>query len=92
MANKNLHTLHLILVPLSLHKEMAGHYFPYRDITVAAIPRVGEFLSVNDADGKGQAFEVVAVFHPLNPDLQTTVELRVRHVGAEIDLFKRFNE
>lgn len=82
-------TVHVVTVP---DDNDFLNYFTEHHIELAAAPRVGEYLSLNDPNGIGQSFEVLAVIHPVNPGSSTaTVEVRLRHIGTEVDLFKAIN-
>ncbi len=85
-----MYTAHVVLVP---HDNEFARHFRQRHIQLAAVPRVGEFVTTADRDGMGQAFVVLAVLHPANPDAGTaTVELRLRHWGTSTDLFVALEE
>ena len=78
-------TAHIVLVPSD---EGFERFFKNRHVSLAAIPRVGEYLTNNDQNGLGQAFKVLAVLHPVDPEkLTATIELRLERVGTSNDLF-----
>ena len=54
-----------------------------------APPRVGEYVTVQDEDGVGQAYEVVAVIHPLEL-ADTCGDLILRHRKTDADVRKKF--
>ena len=47
-------------------------------------PHVGHVITMNDPNGIGQAYEVVAVIHPLEPT-STAGDLVLRHIGTNVD-------
>lgn len=82
-------TAHIVTVP---DDKDFGRYFSERHLRMAAVPRTGEYFTINDREGIGQAFEVVAVIHPTNPSPSTaTVEIRAKHVGTSTELFVRLS-
>ena len=94
--DKRMTTAHIVTIPTSDY----GIYFNQRHVRLAAIPRCGEFIIVDDIEGRAQAFEVIAVFHaavqydategPRESVNEATVELRVKRVGTETDLFSKY--
>lgn len=53
-------------------------------------PRVDDFITM-DRDGQGEAFEVVAVIHPLEP-ASTAGDILIRHIGNGTSAISRFKE
>ena len=51
----------------------------------AAVPQVGHFVTTNDEAGVGQAYEVVAVIHPLDP-ASSAGDLLLKHVSTDVEL------
>lgn len=75
-------TAHLNVVP-NHHYES---FFRERHVEVAAVPRIGEHLVLEDHEGKARVLRVLDVLHPGNPGPNTaTVELVLRYVGTESD-------
>lgn len=54
----------------------------------AAVPQVGHFVTADDGDGVGQAYEVVAVIHPLNP-ATSAGDMILKYVSTDIELRQR---
>ena len=52
------------------------------------LPVKGDFVTVDDNGGIGQAFEVIAIIHPLE-EASTAGDLILRHVGTDLELRKR---
>ena len=78
-------TAHVVIVP---DDSVFNQFFTERHIKLAVVPRVGELIVNDDAEGIGQAFKVMAVFHPVNPGGGTaSVEIHVQHVGTESKVF-----
>jgi hypothetical protein len=53
-------------------------------------PRVGEFVTLNDEAGIGQAYKVVAVMHPLEPVGGSAGDLILKHVGTDLEVRMAF--
>lgn len=51
-------------------------------------PRKGDLVTMDDENGKGQAYEVIAVIHPLEP-AGTAGDLILRHIGADVEVRRR---
>lgn len=47
-------------------------------------PRIGEFVTLNDDKGIGQAYRVKAVIHPLEP-ASAAGDLILEHIGTDIE-------
>lgn len=47
-------------------------------------PRVGEHIEMNDIDGIGQIYQVIAVVHPLQP-APTAGDIIIRHVTESVE-------
>ena len=53
-------------------------------------PRVGEYIGMNDANGVGQAYQVVGVALAVDPvPTGCAGDLFVRHVGTDLDMRTR---
>ena len=52
-------------------------------------PRTGEYITMNDKEGIGQAYRVTAVIHPLDVS-QHAGDLILEHVGTDVDLRMSF--
>ena len=50
-------------------------------------PRIGEYIDLNDEEGIGQTYEVIAVMHPMQP-ASTAGDLIIRHLGTGTDFRK----
>jgi hypothetical protein len=50
-------------------------------------PRTGEYLTLNDKTGNGQAYRIRAVVHPLEP-APTAGDLILEYVGADIEIWR----
>jgi hypothetical protein len=48
-------------------------------------PRIGEYVTVDDKTGNGQAYKVKAVVHPLNPT-STAGDLVLEHIGTDLEM------
>ncbi|GEM_PF-4487978 len=78
-------TAHVVTVPDDVDFQ---RFFSARHIKLAAIPRQGEYFTINDREGQARAFRVLAIIHPADPGPSTaTVEIRASYVGSETDLF-----
>jgi hypothetical protein len=53
----------------------------------AVAPRTGEYVTLNDENGKGQAYRVKAVIHPLEMD-GTAGDLVLEYVSTDADMRK----
>ena len=67
-----------------LEKKSDGKWEGHGTHSFKATPRVGEHIEMNDDDGIGQTYEVVAVVHPLEPTM-TAGDLIIRHAGRSTD-------
>ena len=56
--------------------------------TFHAVPHVGEYISMNDSEGNGQAYKVKAVIHVPDPS-SSGGDLIIEHVGTEMQLMQR---
>jgi hypothetical protein len=54
----------------------------------AVPPRTGEYVGFDDTGGKGQAYRVKAVLHPLDPSV-TAGDLILEYVSTSLDLRKK---
>lgn len=50
-------------------------------------PRIGEYVTLNDKTGSGQAYRVRAVVHPLEP-APTAGDLILEHIGTDIEIMR----
>jgi hypothetical protein len=48
------------------------------------VPRVGEYITMNDEAGKGQAYQVKAIFHPLEILPDCAGDLILEHAGTDV--------
>jgi len=51
------------------------------------VPRTGEYITINDEEGMGQIYLVIAVIHPMKP-APTAGDIIVRHLGASTEFRK----
>ncbi len=51
-------------------------------------PRTGEYVTLGDEKGIGQAYRVLAVIHPLEPVPDCAGDLILQHVGTDIEIRK----
>ena len=54
-------------------------------------PRKGDIIGWDDENGVGQAYEVVAVMHPLEP-ATTSGDLLVRHISTDLEFRQKIQE
>jgi len=47
-------------------------------------PRKGEIITFNNDEGIGQAYEVIAVMHPLE-QAECAGDLIIKHIGTDLD-------
>jgi hypothetical protein len=59
-------------------KGLGSHHF-------RLAPRMGEFVTLNDDNGIGQAYEVTAVIHPLDP-ASAAGDLILKHIGTDVEM------
>ena len=50
-------------------------------------PRIGEYVTLNDKTGNGQAYKVKAVVHPLEP-APTAGDLILEYFGTDIEAMR----
>lgn len=68
-----------------IEKKLNGDWSGHGSRAFRVAPRVGDYVSFDDSQGVGQAYEVIAVLHPL--DLASTAgDLIIRHRGTDLDL------
>ena len=49
-------------------------------------PRKGDYITMNDNEGQGQIYEVVAVIHPLDAESANTAgDIHLRALGSQIE-------
>ncbi len=72
----------IVMVKLSTGKiePLGSHEF-------AVPPRVGEFVTMNDEDGIGQAYQVAAVVHPLDPATDAG-DLILKYFSTDVEMIK----
>ena len=56
-----------------------------------AMPRVGEYIAMNDENGVGRIYEVVAVIHGAAP-CSTAGEIYIRYAGTELEVMRRLHD
>lgn len=54
-----------------------------------AVPRVGEHIAMNDDQGIGQVYKVVAIIHPLDPG-DNAGDIIVRYISTITEFHKSF--
>lgn len=52
-----------------------------------AVPRIGEHIEMNDDQGIGQVYEVIAVIHPLDASANAG-DIIIRHVSTTTEFRK----
>jgi len=54
--------------------------------TFHVTPRTGEYLTMDDATGSGQAYRILAVVHAVDPSATGAAgDLIIRHLGNDMD-------
>lgn len=68
-----------------LQKKPNGNFEDLGQREFAIAPQLGHYVTMNDRFGIGQAYQVIAVIHPLEPDA-TSSNLILRHVGTSAEM------
>ena len=55
-------------------------------------PRKGDYLIATDEDGNGKGYEVVAVVHPLAPDVTSCGDVIIKYRATETALRRSFSD
>ena len=55
-------------------------------------PSKGDYLIATDEDGNGKGYEVIAVLHPLAPDVTSCGDLIIKYRTTEPILRRSFSE
>ena len=69
---------------MALEKKSNGEWQGHGSHEFLATPRVGEHITMNDDEGIGQAYQIIAIMHPIAPTM-TAGDLIIRHVGTDGD-------
>lgn len=70
-----------------IEKKLDGKHLGLGEHEFRSAPRVGEHIIMNDNNGIGQAYEVIAVLHPLDPG-SNAGDLIIRHISTDVDFRK----
>lgn len=68
-----------------LQKKPDGNFEDLGQHEFRVTPQLGHYVTMNDRFGIGQAYQVIAVIHPLEPDAIAS-NLILRHVGTSAEM------